>query len=96
MQTRQVDVPEEILDLLHGSHLGERSAADQVKIALAIHVFLEGLISVGKAAELAEVPRLQFEALLVELGVPTVRYELVDFEQDLQGIAEAERRSRAS
>jgi predicted HTH domain antitoxin len=96
MQTKTVDVPEEILELLRGSRLGERSATDQVKIALAIHLFLEGLISVGKAAELAAVPRLEFEALLVEMGVPTVQYDLVDYDQDLRGIAEAERRSGAS
>ena len=76
--------------------LSKRSASDQVKIALAIHLFLERLISVGRAAELAAAPRLEFEMLLVEMGLPTVRYDLVDYEQDLQGIAEAERRSRAS
>ncbi len=96
MQTRKVDVPEEILDLLQRSHLGKQSAADQVKSALAIHLFLEGLISIGKAAELAQVSRLEFEALLVEMGLPIVRYEQGDYDQDLQGIAEAKRRSQAS
>ena len=96
MQTRSVDVPGEILDLLRGSRLGKRSAADQVKSALAIHLFLEGLISVGKAAELARVPRLEFEALLVEMGLPIVRYDRGDYDQDLLGVAEAERRSRSS
>jgi predicted HTH domain antitoxin len=96
MQTKTVDVPEELLDLLRGSRLGERSAADQVKIVLAIHLFLEGLISVGRAAELAAVPRLEFEALLVEMSLPTVQYDLPDYyDQDLQGIAQAEGRSRA-
>jgi predicted HTH domain antitoxin len=96
MQTKTVDVPEEMLELFRGSRLGERSATEQVKIVLAIHLFLEGLISVGKAAELAAVPRLEFEALLVEMGLPIVQYDLVDFDQDLQGISEAERRSGAS
>lgn len=96
MQTRKVDVPEEIFDLLRRSRLGKRSAADQVKSALAIHLFLEGLISAGRAAELAEVPRPEFEALLVEMGLPTAWYDRGDYDQDLQGIAEAERRSRAS
>ncbi len=88
MQTRSVDVPEEILELLRGSRLRERSAADQVKSALTIHLLLEGLISIGKAAELAQASRLQFEALLVEMGLPIARYELGDYEQGLQGIAE--------
>ncbi|MDA8217845.1 MAG: UPF0175 family protein [Dehalococcoidales bacterium] len=96
MQTRRVEIPEEILDLLRRSRLGKRAATDQVKRALAIHLYLEGLVSVGKAAELAQVPRLEFEALLVEMGLPTVRYDRTDYEHDLQDIAEAERRSRAS
>ena len=88
MSTRRIDVPEELLDLLKGSRLRRKSAADQVKTALAIHLFLEGFISIGKAAELAGEPRVDFEWQLVEMGVPTVRYELADYEQDLQGLAE--------
>ena len=95
MKTRRIDVPQELLDLLKGSRLGRKAAADQVKTALAIHLFLEGVISIGKAAELAGEPRVEFEWQLVEMGVPTVRYDLADYEQDLQGLAEAERRRRA-
>jgi predicted HTH domain antitoxin len=94
MQTRQVEVLEELLDRLQGSRLGRLAAADQVKVALAIHLFLEGLISVGKAAELAGKPRIEFEWLVSQLALPVVRYDLEDDEQDLRGIAEAERRSR--
>lgn len=96
MQTKTVDVPEEILDLLRGSRLGKRSATDRVKIALAIYLLLEGVISAGKAAELAATPRLEFETLLVEMGLPTVQYDRVDYNQDVQEIADAERRAHAS
>jgi hypothetical protein len=41
------------------------------------------------------VPRLEFEWLLVEMGLPTVRYDLADYEHDLRGLAEAERRRGA-
>src|SRR5207302_4287367 len=60
MQTRRVDIPEELLERLQHSRLGRRSETDQVKIALAIHLFLEDLISIGKAAELAGDPRIDF------------------------------------
>lgn len=86
-----VEVPEELLDLLQRSRLGSRPTADQVKIALAIHLFLEGLISIGKAAELAGEPPVNLEWLLVSMGLPTVPYDLADYEQDQRGIAEAER-----
>ncbi|CCF85438.1 UPF0175 family protein [Nitrolancea hollandica] len=93
---KMVEVPEELLDLLPQSRLGSRSEADQVKTALAIHLFLEGLISIGKAAELAGEPRIDFEWLLAEMGLPTVHYDLADDEQDQLGIAETERRRHAS
>ena len=63
-----------------------------MKIALAIHLFLEGLISIGKAAELTGEPRVDFEWLLSKMGLPVARYDLADDEQDLEGIPEAERR----
>ena len=95
MKTRKVEVPEDLLDLLKSSHLGKKPAMDQVKTALAIHLFLEGLISIGKAAELSGEPRVEFEWLLVEMGIPTVRYDPKDYKQDLLGLAEAERRQQA-
>ncbi len=63
--------------------MGHRSDADQVKIALAIYLFLDGLISIGKAAELAGEPRIDFESLLSEMGLPVTRYDLGDYERDL-------------
>ena len=92
MKTKTVEVPEEILELLQRSRLGGRSGPDQVRTALAIHLFLEGVISVGKAAELAGEPRVDFEWQLVEMGLPTVQYDLADYEQDRRNVAETERR----
>src|SRR6266851_1836598 len=92
MKTKTVEVPEEILELLQRSRLGGRSEPDQVRTALAIHLFLEGVISVGKAAELAGEPRVDFEWQMVEMGLPTVQYDLADYEQDQRNFAEAARR----
>lgn len=85
-------MPEEIFEPLRRSRLGKRSATGPVKIARAIHLPLEGLSSAEGAAELAEVPRLEFEALLVAMNLPTVWYDRSDYGQDLQRTAEAERR----
>lgn len=92
MRTETIEVPEEILDLLQGSHLGRRSRPDQVRTALAIHLFLEGLISIGKAAELAGEARVEFEWQLAEMGLPTVQYDPADYEHDQRSIAAAEHR----
>jgi predicted HTH domain antitoxin len=87
---RTIEVPDELLDLLKSSRLAGRSETDQVKSALAIHLFQEGVISIGKAAALAGVPRLEFEWLLVEMGIPVVRYDVADYEVDKHGIARAQ------
>jgi len=82
MQTTGVDIPQEVLTLLEGSRLGDRPVADQVRVALAIHLFQEGVISAGKAAAIAGEPRATFELLLGEMGIPPVRYGLEDLQQD--------------
>ncbi len=91
MKTKRIDIPEELLDLLGRSRLGQRPRADQVKTALAIHLFQEGIISIGKASELAGEPRVAFELFLNDIGIPTVHYDVADYQQDLRGWAEAER-----
>lgn len=96
MKTRTIDIPEELLDLLTQSRLGTRSGTNQVRTALAIHLFLEGLVSTGKAAELAGEPRIEFEWLLTEIGLPTAQYELSDYEEGLRGLTDAKRRRKAS
>jgi predicted HTH domain antitoxin len=96
MSTQQVDIPEELLSFLGESRLATRDTAAQVRAALALHLFLDGVVSIGKAAELAEVPRLEFEELIVEMGLPTVRYDLSDYEDDIRSFAEAERRKRTA
>ena len=94
MATRTVEVPEEILALLRQSRLGDRAEADQVRMALAILLFQQGVISVGRAAELAREPRAAFELLLGEIGIPPVRYSLRDYLDDVETI-ERLRRERA-
>ena len=86
MATRTVEVPEEILALLRQSRLGDRAEADQVRMALAILLFQQGVISVGRAAELAGEPRATFELLLGEIGIPPVRYSLQDYLDDVETI----------
>lgn len=95
MKTKQIAVPEEILALFKQSRLGSRAEEDQVRAALAIHLFQEGVISIGKSAKLAGDPRIDFQWLLVQMGIPTVRYELADYERDLESLAEADRRAEA-
>jgi predicted HTH domain antitoxin len=79
MATTTIDVPDELLALLQRSRLGGRAREAQVRAALAIHLFQEGLVSVGRAAELAGEPRAGFELLLRELGIPPARLDEADY-----------------
>jgi hypothetical protein len=56
-------------------------------------ILSQGIISAGKAAELVGEPRASFELLLGEMGIPPVRYDVVEYERDLSGIAMAQRRT---
>lgn len=87
-----VDIPGDILALLAQSRLAGHPQAEQVKISLAIHLFQEGIISVGKAAELAGEPRAVFELLLGEIGIPPVRYDVADYEREWDVIQDARAR----
>ncbi|HVC32720.1 MAG TPA: UPF0175 family protein, partial [Chloroflexota bacterium] len=84
MKTRSVDLPEDLLAWLRQSRLGARSEAELVRPALAIHLFRDGTISVGKAAELSGEPRATFELLLGEMGVSPVHYDESDYEREWQ------------
>lgn len=96
MGTKTIEVADEILDLLRASRLKDRPEADQVKAVLAIHLYLEEVISIGKAAQLAGQNRVEFELLLVDMGLPVVRYDLADYQQDLRTIERLEERRRDS
>ncbi len=80
--TVKVEIPEELVALLKHSKLGDRPIADQLRFALAVHLLQEGVISTGKAASLAGENRFDFESLLMSMGIPTLRYDLEDLEQD--------------
>jgi len=47
METVEVGVPEEVLALLKRSRLGDRPVQEQVRVALAIHLFQEGVSSLS-------------------------------------------------
>jgi predicted HTH domain antitoxin len=89
MKAKKIDVPEDILALLKQSRLGKRPEPDQEKIALAIYLFQEGVISAGRAAELAGEPRASFELLLGEMGIAPVRYDEADYAREWQAIQQA-------
>jgi predicted HTH domain antitoxin len=96
MNTRTIEIPEDLLVLFRRSRLGTLPEVEQVRYALAIHLFQEGLITVARAAELSGEPLASFELLLGKMGIPPVRYDVEDFEEDIRNIQAAEHRATAS
>ena len=80
--TVEVEIPEELVSLLKRSKLGDRPIAEQLRVALAIQLLQEGVISTGKAAELAGQPRAVLQLMLGEMGIPASTYTLDDYEND--------------
>lgn len=58
--------------------------AKEMKKTMAIDLFKRGLLSIGKAAELAEICLSDFMDLLVQNGVAVAEYTVKDLEKDLE------------
>ncbi|MBI5287789.1 MAG: UPF0175 family protein [Chloroflexi bacterium] len=94
--TPSVHLPEELAERLRKGALKGASLDDQVKRALAIHLFLTHQVTLGSAAELADTSYRDFWDLLVELGLPVLEYGAEQREEDAAGLREYNRRKSAS
>jgi len=63
-----------------------------IRVTLAMKLFDEELVSVGQAAKIAELPLVLFMDRCSALGIPVVRYEGEDVEQELRVMEENDRR----
>jgi predicted HTH domain antitoxin len=57
----------------------------EIKQELAISLFQHDRVTLAKAAEIADVSRLDFQRLLAQRAIP-VHYSVDDFEDDLRGL----------
>ena len=57
---------------------------DEVKLLLAIKLLEEGLVSLGKAAEIAGYSEKAFAEILIHKGVPPIRYSNLNLEKEIQ------------
>jgi predicted HTH domain antitoxin len=82
----EIDLPEDIIFAMRGIEKPEE-VKKKLKIALAILLFQERSISLGKATELAEMSRVRFMEVLKEHNISAYEYGDRDFERDQQVIA---------
>jgi len=82
----EIDLPEDVLFAMRG--FGKPEVIQRkLKVALALFLFQEGTISLGKAIELANMHRVRFIELLQEHGIAAYEYTDQDFEWDQEAVA---------
>lgn len=85
MKTVSVDIPRELIYIFK---IQEKDLSKAVRESLAIELYREGKISMGKAAEIAEVSRWEMFDLLGRKKIP-MQYHPEDFKQDMETLKKA-------
>jgi predicted HTH domain antitoxin len=57
---------------------------DELKLLLAIKLFEDGVVSLGKASEIAGYSEKAFTEVLVHKGIAPVKYEKLDLNKELR------------
>lgn len=65
----------------------EHLLKEGVAVALAVRLFADKVVSLGKAAKLAGLPIEEFITQLGATGIPAVDYPVEDLEQELAALA---------
>lgn len=75
-----LEIPQDVLD-------SARLTADQMLIELAVHLYEQGRLSIGKAHELAGLSLWEFRQLLGFRQIPP-HFAAEDLEQDLETLSQ--------
>ena len=78
-----LDVPQDILDTA-------RLTIDDLKVEMAVYLYAQGRLSIGKARELAEMSLWEFRQVLASRGIPP-HYDVGDLDEDVATLREMER-----
>ena len=70
-----LEIPEDAYLTLSSSGYTKKRISSEAKNLLAAHLFQRGVLSLGKASELAELNLGVFIRFLDELGVPVIDYD---------------------
>lgn len=81
LQTINIDLPSDILLTLNES---EKELEKRIKVSLAIQLYVQQKVTIGKAAQIAGMSRLQFETVLSENNIPISALDVEDVMGDIQ------------
>lgn len=75
-----LEIPGDVADALR---LPDMEKIQRLRLELAISLYSQGILGLGKAAQLAELPRWEMNRLLAQRQVP-MHYGLEELAEDLQ------------
>jgi predicted HTH domain antitoxin len=79
METVPVELPSA---LLKAANLEERDLSQEAARLLALELYREDKVSLGRAAELCQTPLAAFMEFAAKHGVPPLRYSSEDLEEE--------------
>jgi predicted HTH domain antitoxin len=79
METVPVELPSA---LLKAANLEERNLSEEAARLLALELYREDKVSLGRAAELCQTPLAAFMDFAAKHGVPPLRYSPEDLEEE--------------
>ncbi len=74
-----IEIPDTVARAIR---LPRKEKQRQLKIELALSLYTQGMLSFGKAAELAEMTKAEFGLLLGQRNIPR-QYDETDLEEDI-------------
>jgi len=84
--TLEMTLPQPIYLALQSAGLNREKLRERAVRNLAIQLYAEVHLALGKAAEMAGMPLLNFWLLLVERGVPVFDYTEEDYKADVDTV----------
>ena len=79
LQTIHIELPSDILLTLNES---ESELKKRIKVSLAVQLYMQRKVTIGKAAQIAELSRYEFETQLSENQIPISMLQLEDVLRD--------------
>lgn len=81
METVDIKLPSELLRV---ANLEQRNLSQEAARLLALELYREDRVSLGRAAELCQTPLAAFMDFAAKHGVPPLRYSFEDLEEERQ------------
>lgn len=80
VQTISIEIPSDLLVSLNET---EQELKERIKVALAIQLYTQEKLTIGKAAQIAGYSRLEFETMLSQQKIPISNLDLSDVLGDI-------------